>query len=59
MLYALFEHGCQISKGHSTRDAAVIEAIERGLVASGRGDLWFMDGVTIELIKDEENAHSR
>lgn len=32
MKYALFKDGKQISKAHSTKDAAAIEAYERGLV---------------------------
>ena len=37
-LYALFFHGQQISKAHSTRRAAVIEAFERGAVERSSED---------------------
>lgn len=38
MLYALFRDGRQISKAHSTRIGAVMEAFERGAVLSWSPD---------------------
>lgn len=37
-MYALFKDGKQVSKAHSTREAATIEAYERGLVVDWGAD---------------------
>ena len=46
--YALFHNGRQISKAHSTRNAAVIEAIERKLAIWGSGD--FLGDVGVSTV---------
>lgn len=38
MSFALFFHGQQISKAHAAREAAVMEAFERGAVERGSQD---------------------
>lgn len=37
-MYALFYNGKQLSKAHSTKDAAMIEAFERRIVIDGSPD---------------------
>jgi hypothetical protein len=38
--FALFRDGKQISKAHSTRAAATIEAFERGAIVISHADFW-------------------
>ena len=39
-MYALFKNDKQISKAHSTKEAVIVEAYERGRVLYGRGARW-------------------
>lgn len=54
-LYALFKNGKQISKAHSTKCAAWIEAFERGAVYCMRGLLCAFDGYQVKEVKQEED----
>jgi hypothetical protein len=45
--WALFYIGGQVSKSHSTKEAAMIEAYERGVVTVSRGRSQLARGYTI------------
>lgn len=58
-MYALFKDGKQISKAHSTREAAAIEAYERGLVVDWGADFpgdkpgrWLAGGYEIKQVEN-------
>jgi hypothetical protein len=45
--WALFYIGGQVSKSHSTKEAAMIEAYERGVITVSRGRSQLARGYTI------------
>ena len=49
--WAIYYIGHQVSKEHSTRDAAVVEAFEMKIVATAGGRTWLAPGYTIQEIR--------
>ena len=49
-MWALFYDGKRVSKPHSTRDAAIIEAYELNAVVAERGKLFLVDGCEIREV---------
>ena len=51
--YALFRDNKQISKPHSTKEAAMIEAYEQGVVVVLKGHKFLVDDHYVREVKDE------
>ncbi len=55
-MYAVFENGKQVSKAHSTIEAANTEAFEMGAVASSSRYRYLIDEYEIREIKENNDG---